>query len=106
MASIIGIFANTMDEETFYMFSEHIIKFRTVLRQLMHDDNEYIYYDDIEDIKNCSLLDDEYSDNDDYNEYRYDYYSNRMNENYDSDDEGGLYGEYDDWEDYYDSVYN
>ena len=46
------------------------------------------------------ISEEEYNEmrNDEINERDYDYYNN--------DDNDKLYGEYDDWEDYYDSIYN
>lgn len=88
MTTIYDIFYQTMEHEYYFSFTEHSHFYKKVMNELMGIENEES---------------DEESNDDDYNQWRFDYYT-KNDEDYDDNDK--LYGDFDDWEDYYDSVYN
>ncbi len=65
----------------------------TVLKELLH-----LLADDYSSISEESYYSDTFLDSPPYDNYHM--------YNYDDDNDEHLYGDFDDWEDYYDSVYN
>ncbi len=97
MSSIEYIFYRTLDNKQYQIFIAHYDKFNTVLDQLT-----ICYGTDFSESDGSSNISMIMSDDDFDSDYRKDEYVNGVGSDSDG---GGLYGEYDDWESYYDSVY-
>jgi hypothetical protein len=85
-----------MENETYYL-NKHIILFRAVLEDIINYDN-FRYY------KRNKIYDSEDRDSEDRDSEDRDFDENYIHDdNYSNNNK--LYGNYDDWEDYWDSIY-
>ncbi len=89
MVTIIDLFMDLLNDDDFDFFINHINNFELVLDQLLNQNNDYytIKLDSDEELINDELMNEE------------EYYA-------DNESEEGLYGKFDDWEDYYSSIYD
>ncbi len=105
MESVINLFLDNLDNKEFKIFTEHYIKFEKVMAEILYNQKYVTLSID----SNEPLMDDDSDDDMKYDDYKYGYgYGEREYYNNDSDDDNEfLYGGFtDNWEDYYDSVYN
>jgi len=108
MTTIVEIMINHLNDDEFKNFINHFYKYDKIMSQLQGNKEDYITLSNNNNIGLFNLYDDEET-KENYT-YGYEYGCNDRyyyDDSYDTyDDNEKLYGDFDNWESYYDSVYN